>query len=164
VVVADERDAANADLLVLLDMEAQEHFVALLRDDFALDLGEEVALLGVLIADLLHGASHRRLAQHGAGLDLDLFLEVVAVDVRVAVELDLRHGRSLAHDEAQHHAAVAALEVDLDVFEEAGCVELADVLRESGRRERLTGPLTQIREHIVFGDSTIAGHHDARDR
>ena len=71
--VADEGDAADADLLVLAHGVAHDHGVAPLRDHLARDLRQEVALLGVHVADLLDAAAHGRLAQDGVVLDLERF-------------------------------------------------------------------------------------------
>ena len=48
------------------------------------DVGEEVALLGVRILDLLHAAADRRHAEDRVRLDLDGLLELVVLDLAVA--------------------------------------------------------------------------------
>ena len=52
-------------------MNLTDDLVVLLRDDLERRFGQEVALLGVEIADLLHAAAERRVAQDRVGLDLD---------------------------------------------------------------------------------------------
>ena len=150
VVVPDERDAAYGDLVVLRDREAHAHFVVLLGNDLGLGFGEEVALLRVHIADLLDASLDRRLGENGVLFDLDGLLQVVVVDLVVAVDFDFRDVRALADREAERHARVRAVEVDLDVVEESGAPELPDVLGERLRREGLTRRFTHVMSLHVF--------------
>src|SRR5262249_46395545 len=138
VVVADERDAPDGNGRVLLDGELEGDLVLPLRFDLVADLGEEVALLGVLVAELLHAAADGRVAQDRAGLDLDRerLGEVLAVNLAVAGELDRLDARALADEHPQAHAVVAAGEIDLDVIEQAGVPELAHVARQPLGGER----------------------------
>ena len=108
VLVADERDAPHRDRLVLGDLELDDDLVVALRLDREVDVGEEVALLGVGVLDLLHAAAHGRDAQDRVRLDLDGLVELVVVDLVVALELDVLDVRPLADDEAQGDALVLA--------------------------------------------------------
>jgi len=164
VVVADERDAADGDRLVLGDRELDDHLVVALRLDRALDVGEEVALLGVGILDLLDAAADRRDAEDRVGLDLDRFLELVVLDLAVALELDGLDVRALADEEAQDDAVVLARHVDFDVVEEARVPERADVAREVLDLEEVTGLLAEVRDDVFLRDATVAPDLEPHDR
>jgi hypothetical protein len=164
VVVADEGDAADADLLVLFHRVAHDHRVAALRDDLARDFGEEKALLRVHVADLLDPAAHGGLAQHRVVFDLDRLEQLFVVELEVAVDFDGRDARTFAHDEAQHHALVAPLEVHLDVVEEARSVQLPHVLGKRRRRERIAAAKLQVAFDVVGRHPAVARHRDLDDR
>jgi hypothetical protein len=166
VVVPDERDAADRDGLVLLDGELDDHLVVALRDDLVRDLGEEVALLGVFIAELLDAAADGGVAQDGPDLDLDAqgLDEILLLDLLVARELDGLDARALAHEDAEVHAVVAAVEVDLDVLEEARVPELAHVLGGALGGEWLPdAEVPDVREDVVGRDAAVTDDRELGD-
>ncbi len=164
VLVADEADASDADLLVLFDGELDDDFVVALRDDLEGRFGEEVALLGVEVADLLRGAAKGRVAQDGVGLDLDAFVQLLVFDLVVARVLDQADVRALAHDEPKQDAAVGALEIDLNVVEEAGVPQFANVARERLGAEGMPDTFSKIGEKVVASDPPRADQIDAEQR
>ena len=164
VVVADERDPANRHRLVLDDFEEDVDFVVLAGRDVERRLGQEISLLGVQIADLLHAAPERGVAQDGVRLGLDALLQLLGLDLVVALELDLLDVRPLAHDEAQRDAVVPAIDFHLHVVEESGVPELAHVARESLGGERLPHVLAQVGEEVLLRNAPVADDFDLCDR
>ncbi len=159
VVVADEGDAPDGDRIVLLDGELDVHLVLLEREHLVGDLGEEVALLRVLVAELLDAAADGGVAEDGAALELgaERLGEVVLVDLVVAGELDGLDVGPLAHEDAQVDAVVLAGEVDLDVLEVARVPHLADVLGQALGGERpARAHLLQIAGDVLRGDAPVA--------
>ena len=63
VVVADEGDAPHADRLCSVILNMTLTSLSFCGTTSLVDLGEEVALLGVLVADLLDAAADRRVAE-----------------------------------------------------------------------------------------------------
>ncbi len=131
------------------------------------DLGEEVALLRVLVAELLDPALDGAVAEDRAGLEIgaaERLGEVVLVDLLVAGELDRLDVGPLAHEDAQVHAVVLAGEVDLDVLEVAGVPHLADVLRQPlGGERSARAHLLQIARDVFGRDAAVAREDDLRD-
>ncbi len=166
VIVADEGDAADGDRVVLLDGELDVHLVLLEGEHLVGDLREEVALLGVLVAQLLDAAADGGVAEDGAGLELgaERLGEVVLVDLVVADEIDRLDVGPLAHEDAQVDAVVLAREVDLDVLEVSGVPHLPDVLGEALRGERpARAHLLQIAGDVLRGDAAVAGQDHLGD-
>jgi hypothetical protein len=154
--VADEGHPANAHAVVLGDLEEDFHLIVLLGDDLARRFGQEIALLGVLIADLLDAALNRRVADDAVFLDLDRFGQIFSIDLGVAFELDAAHVGPLADDKAQRDGARVPLEIDLDVIKEPGVPQLPDVLRERIRRKWLTRFHRQVGEDVFARDAPVA--------
>ena len=163
-VVADERDAANGDGRVLDDLELDDDFVVALRFDLAVDVGEEVTLLGVGILDLLHAAAHGRHAQDRVRLDLDRLLELVVLELLVAFELHRLDVRALADEEAEGEAVVGPGHVDFDVVEEARVPQRTNVAREVVDLEDRARLLAQVRDDVFLRDAAVAADVDLADR
>ena len=72
------------------DLELDDDLVVALRHDVEVDVGEEEALLGVGVLDLLNAPAHGRHAEDGVRLDLDRLGELVVLDLVVALETRLR--------------------------------------------------------------------------
>src|ERR1019366_3442585 len=164
VVVADERDAAHGDRLVLDDLELDDDLVLARAHHVVADVGEEEALLAVGVLDLLHAPAHGGHAQDRVRLDLDGLVELVVLDLVVALERDLFDVRALAHDEPEHDAAVVGGQIDLDVFEEARVPDGVHVAREVRDLEELRRLLAQIGEDVVARYAGVADDVDGDDR
>jgi len=149
---------------VLRHGQLDDDLVVLLRDDLALYLGEEVALLRVQIADLLDAAGDRGRAQDGVLAELDPLLDVLVVDLVVALDLDPKDAGPLADEEAQDDALVGAGEIHLDVVEEARVPQLADVLPERRGVEGRPDAFAEVAQDVLAGDPAVAGHLDGEDR
>ena len=149
--------------MVLGDLEFDDDLVLPLRNDGVVDVGEEVALLGVGVLDLLHAAAHGRHAEDRVGLDLDGLVQLVVVELVVALVGHLLDVRLLPDDEPQHDAAVAGGQVDLDVLEETGVPQGMDVAREVLDLEEMPGLLAQVREHVLAAHPAVADDLDGGD-
>ncbi len=140
--VADEADLPHGHLGVLVDDEDDVDLVVGQRADGRRDLGEEVALLDVLLLHLLGRLAHRLHVEDLELLDLDGVLEVVLGQLFVALELDLADGGLLVDDDGQRVAGERRRrmrDVELDVAEvahlphgEEGVLQLRLVVRVAG--------------------------------
>ena len=164
VLVADEGDAPHRHRLVLDDLELDDDLVLARVHDLVGDVGEEEALLGVGVLDLLHAAAHGRHAQDRVRLDLDRLVELVVLDLVVAREGDLLDVGSLSHDEAEHDAPVVGGQIDLDVLEEPRVPQGVHVGREVLDLEEVARLLAQVGEDVVAGDAAVADDLDGDDR
>ncbi len=160
--VADEREAPHRHGLVLSDLELERHLVFPLRSDLVVDVSEKEALLGVSILYLLNATAHRRHAEDGVRLDLDGLVQLVILDLVVAVVADLLDVGPLTYDEAQHDAVVVGGQVYLDVFEEARVPQRPDVGGRVLDAKWLAGLLTQIRENVFARDPSVPHYVDGR--
>ncbi len=163
-VVADERDAANGDRLVLGDLELDDDLVVALRVDREVDVGEEVPLLGVRVLDLLHAAADGRDAQDRVRLDLDRFLKLVVLDLFVAFELDALDVRPLADQKAQVDAAVALVRSTSMSSKKPESQRARTSAVSASTLKICPGLRRRYVEDVVFGDAPIAAELDRGDR
>ena len=101
-VVADEVDLLDAGLVAFVDLEDEIDAVVRQLDDLRIDRDVEAAAAAIDFDDALHVGLHRRPRQRAARLRLHFGLELLVLDLLVALEGDAVDDRVLDHgdDEA----------------------------------------------------------------
>ena len=112
--VADDVDLANLRAIALLDLDRDPHAVVLevldRRRDLRRVLAAPVVLLGQRLCELIERRAIEGLARGEPVLGED-FLQVVVLDVLVAVERELEDRRPLEHDDHERVGVAAKLDV-----------------------------------------------------
>ena len=133
--VALDDDRVDLDLPPLGDAEHHTHVGVGELLDVRGDLDLEVALVLVELAQLLDRALDVHRVVDPPQLEIDLFLEVLRLQLLVARETHVAHERPLRHDEGHLDAALEVLDPHVHVIEEPEAEDRADVLREEVRVE-----------------------------
>jgi hypothetical protein len=170
-VVPDEPDGAHLHLRALHDAEHHVDLVALPPGGLhpVGDLGEEEALLGVEVDDLLHVAPQGELRQHRAVAEVDGLAELVLVDLVVALEAHGVDARALLQREHHGHAALGVVGAHGHVAKEPEVPQRAGVALRAGAVEAVAdvgahrvGELLFVHPHeahVAHADHPSAGAH-----
>ena len=135
---------------MLGDLELDDHLVVALRLDRALDLGEEVALLGVaslIFCTLRRTAGKLRIVF--ALTSIASWSLSFSISLLPSNSMALMFGRSRTRKRRMTPRVLAG-HVDLDVVEEAGVPERADVAREVLGLEDVAGLLAEVADDVSF--------------
>ncbi len=161
--VADDVDLADLRATPFLDVEVDAHAVVGQVLDLRIDAHRVLAAAVVLVGEVLRHFLERRAVEGLARRQPDIaerFLQVLGLDVLVALDLDALERRPFEYGN-QQRIAVAA---DLDVAKETGRVQ---------RPQRLAHPLgvelvadidRQVVEYRAFGDALQSLDLDVADR
>src|SRR5438874_1577370 len=133
--VALDDDLVDLDLPPLGDAEHHAHVAVGELLDVRGDLHLEVALVLVEVAQLPDRALDVHRVVDPPQLEIDLFLEVLRLQLLVAREAHVTHERPLLYDEGDLDAALEVLDPHLHVIEESKAEDRADVLRQEVRVE-----------------------------
>ena len=117
--VADEDHRFDAGLFAFLDFENQIDAIVRPLDDFRHHLYVEAPVAVIDLDDALNVGLHRRARQRTAGFRLDFLLELLVLDLAVALEGEPIDDRRFDH----RHDEPAARLGDADVLEQAGGVK-----------------------------------------
>ena len=153
--VADDVDLLDARPLALVDVDRDldlvvRHFLGLGVDRHRVLAAREI-LLGEVAPDLIQ---HRLVEALAAG-EPDIaqrLLQVLGLDVLVALHLEAFDGRALQHRDDQH----AAVATQLHVAEETGRVQRLHRLRDAPSIELVADVDRQVVEDRAFGDALQA--------
>src|SRR5690606_20180940 len=94
-IVADEADLLEAGLFALADLEHQIDAVVGQFDDLGIDADVEAAITAIDLDDALHVGLHRGARQRTAGFRLYLDVELLVLELLVALERDAVEDRIL---------------------------------------------------------------------
>ena len=155
-VIAGEDDVLDAGLLAFLDFENQVDAVVRPVDDFRHHLHVEASVAVIDLDDAGDVGLHHRLRQRAAGLRLDFLLELLVLDLRVALEGEPVDDRGLHHG---HNQPAARLR-NPDVLKQAGGVERFQRGVDLGGIEALARGDLEVRADGLGFDPAIAFDHD----
>ena len=160
VAVADEFDALDAGLHAFGDFEHQVDAIVRQFDDLRLDPDVEAAAAAIDLDQARDVGLDDRPRQGAALLRLNFSLELLVLDLPVALEGDAVDHRILDHEDDQP----PALHGGPHVLEQPGGVERLDAFVDLERIEPAAGAGPEIGADGVGFDTLVALDHDRTDR
>ncbi len=159
-VVTDEDDPADLGLGPFDDLEDHVHPVLRQLDDERIDGRREPPLAGIDAQQLRAVLLRHACGEHRARAQLQRLLEVVFLDVVIALEADLVDQRVLVHVDDQR----IAVALQAHVAEQAGRIQRAQAAIHALAAERIARLHQHVGKDRAFLDPRVARDAYARDR